>query len=31
VAGVAKCIAPGTATIGANSGGITGSAVLTVQ
>jgi uncharacterized protein YjdB len=31
VAGQANCIAAGTATIGANSGGITGSAVLTVQ
>jgi len=31
VAGVAKCIAAGTSTIGANSGGITGSASLTVQ
>lgn len=31
VAGLAKCIGPGTATIGANSGGITGSALLTVQ
>jgi uncharacterized protein YjdB len=31
VAGVAKCIAAGTSTIGANSGGITGSATLTVQ
>jgi trimeric autotransporter adhesin len=31
VAGVANCSAVGTATIGANSGGVTGSAVLTVQ
>jgi uncharacterized protein YjdB len=31
VAGAAKCVAAGTATIGANSGGVTGSAVLTVQ
>jgi hypothetical protein len=28
---LANCIATGTATIGANSGGTTGSAVLTVQ
>jgi trimeric autotransporter adhesin len=31
VAALANCIAVGTSTIGANSGGITGSAVLTVQ
>ena len=31
VAGLAKCIATGTTTIGANSGGTTGSAVLTVK
>jgi uncharacterized protein YjdB len=31
VAGLAKCIAAGSSTIGANSGGITGSDVLTVQ
>jgi trimeric autotransporter adhesin len=31
VAGLAKCIAAGTSSIGANSGGVTGSAVLTVQ
>lgn len=31
VAGAANCIAAGTTTIGANSGGITGSTVLTVQ
>jgi uncharacterized protein YjdB len=31
VAGLAKCIAAGSSTIGANSGGITGSALLTVQ
>jgi uncharacterized protein YjdB len=31
VAGMANCIAAGTSTIGANSGGVTGSAVLTVQ
>jgi trimeric autotransporter adhesin len=31
VGGLANCIAAGTTTIGANSGGITGSAVLTVQ
>jgi uncharacterized protein YjdB len=31
VGGLARCIAAGTSTIGANSGGTTGSAVLTVQ
>ena len=31
VAGLANCIAAGTSTIGANSGGVTGSAILTVQ
>jgi uncharacterized protein YjdB len=31
VGGLAKCIAPGTSLIGANSGGTTGSALLTVQ
>jgi len=31
VAGLANCVAAGSATIGANSGGITGSSVLTVQ
>lgn len=31
VAGLAKCIATGTTTIGANAGGTTGSAVLTVK
>jgi hypothetical protein len=31
VAGVANCIAAGTSSIGANSGGVTGSGVLTVQ
>ncbi|HEX4783190.1 MAG TPA: Ig-like domain-containing protein [Candidatus Sulfotelmatobacter sp.] len=31
VAGVANCSAPGSTTIGANSGGVAGSAVLTVQ
>jgi hypothetical protein len=31
VAGLANCVAAGTSTIGANSGGTTGSAVLTVQ
>jgi hypothetical protein len=31
VAGVANCSAAGTATIGSNSGGVAGSAVLTVQ
>lgn len=31
VSGVANCNAAGTSTIGANSGGVTGSAVLTVQ
>ena len=31
VAGLANCYAAGTSTIGANSGGITGSAVLTVH
>jgi len=31
VAGTANCVAAGSATIGANSGGVTGSTVLTVQ
>jgi len=31
VAGLAKCVAAGTSSIGANSGGITGSTLLTVQ
>jgi hypothetical protein len=31
VAGLAHCVAAGTSSIGVNSGGITGSTVLTVQ